>query len=121
MMAFQGEGKNWYACRKASSAANKDACIDWCNNHKPPCAGCYPNVGCGSGMTPMEHFTGPGDNWHACRKASSQSNKEACEIWCNEHKPQCRFCSKKNRCGLRYKRMKLFKGAGENWAACKAD
>ena len=119
MKSFTGEGKNWYACRKADSQANKAACETWCSQHTPICIGCSSSSGCGSGRTAMESFRGPGDNWFACRMASDQDNKVACQIWCNQHKPPCTGCSTKRFCGRGYERMKLFDGPGENWSACK--
>lgn len=122
--SWTGYGNNWYACGKSdygrASEGNRTACETWCRSNQPLCVECAASVGCGAGQTSMKAFQGEGKNWYACRKASSQANKEACQAWCDAHKPACRFCSEKDYCGRGYDRMELFKGPGENWAACRA-
>jgi hypothetical protein len=121
--SWTGFGDNWFACGKnawgEASEENKTECETWCKAHEPLCVGCSGSVGCGQHKTSMKMFGGEGKNWYACRKADSQSNKDACELWCNDHKPECEFCSTKDYCGYRYERMELFRGPGENWAACR--
>ncbi len=126
LKSWTGFGDNWKACGKshwgAHSEQNQAACEAYCEANKPQCVECRASVGCGAHQTAIKMFDGEGGkNWYACRHASSASNKEACEIWCNAHKPECVFCSKKDFCGLHYKRMELFRGPGENYAACKRD
>ena len=121
--SWTGYGTNWHACGKnqygRNSEKNMYECMDWCNEHKPPCVECQSKRGCGKGQTAMKTFGGKGENWYACRKASSQANKEACEIWCNDNKPRCAKCSDLPGCGIGYKRIESFKGPGKNWFACE--
>ncbi len=123
LKSWKGYGNNWHACGKNTygreSEKNKADCGDWCNNNKPPCEKCSTNKGCGKGLTAMKSWTGRGKNWHACRKASSASNHEACDLWCNENKPDCAKCSTHVGCGRGYKKIKSFKGRGDNWFACR--
>ncbi len=123
LKTWKGYGVNWHACGKnrygRNSEKNEEACIKWCKAHRPPCKKCLSKKGCGKGFTSMKTFGGKGENWFACRPASSQSNRDACEIWCNQHKPQCHHCSSKSGCGRHYKKIESFRGRGKNWFACE--
>jgi hypothetical protein len=123
LKSWKDYGTNWYACGKSSygqsSEKNQNDCNVWCSANDPPCEMCSTNKGCGRGYTSMRSWTGGGKNWHACRVASAQSNRQACEIWCNQHKPRCAKCSSKSGCGRGYDRIERFRGRGENWYACE--
>jgi len=67
----------------------------------------------------MKSLTGPGANYHACREASSASNRDACEIWCNNNRPTCVRCSTHVGCGTGQTAMNSFRGPGDNWFACR--
>lgn len=123
LKSWNGYGKNWHACGKSSygreSEENWNDCKVWCNANKPLCKECSTKKYCGSGMTSMRSWTGGGKNWHACREAGSQSNRAACDLWCNQHKPGCAMCSSKSGCGRGYEKIESFRGRGENWFACR--
>lgn len=103
-------------------STNEEACKKWCREHSE-CAKCTTLWGGGRGYEHLKSWTSRGKRWHACKKRpsreeASKSNKEACEKWCREHS-ECVKCSTMLWCGRRYKRLKRFKGRGENWSACK--
>ena len=124
LKSWDGYGTNWHACGKSSygmdSEKNQSDCNAWCSANHPPCEMCSTNKGCGSGYTVVKSWTGGGKNWHACRAASSQSNRDACDLWCNQNKPRCAMCSSSVGCGRGYKRIETFRGRGDNWFACTA-
>jgi hypothetical protein len=123
LKSWKGYGTNWHACGKSSygeeSEKNQLDCWKWCGENKPPCETCSTKKYCGSGYTLIRSWTGPGKNWHACRKAGSQSNREACDLWCSQNKPRCAKCSSKLGCGMGFERIETFRGRGENWYACR--
>ncbi len=49
---------------------------------------------------------------------SADINQEACLEWC-QHKSGCKQCSKLPGCGVGYKPLKKFTGAGPDWYACQ--
>ncbi len=49
---------------------NKQVCKKWCDQN-PECVRCDTKIGCGAGYKRIKSFTGPGRNWHACRKEVS--------------------------------------------------
>lgn len=72
LTTFGGKGKNWHACEKTDFKAHsdelKEKCLRWCEANKSRgCAFCDTKYYCGVGAEPMQHFTGRGKNWHACR------------------------------------------------------
>ena len=127
--SWTGYGDNWYACakretREEASKSNHAACDKWCDANKPECVKCSEKPDCGSGYKDIKSWTGHGDNWYACakretREEASKSNHDACEAWCNAHKPDCEFCSEKPDCGWHYKDINSWTGHGDNWYACK--
>ncbi len=69
--SWTGYGQNWYACaeteRQQAGDRHKAACEAWCQSHSQ-CATCSTLPGCGQGYSPIESWTGPGQNWYACKK-----------------------------------------------------
>jgi hypothetical protein len=123
LKSWKGYGTNWHACGKSGygkdSERNWNDCRVWCKANEPTCKECSTNRYCGKGLTTMRSWTGPGKNWHACRAAGSQSNRDACDLWCNQNKPRCAKCSSNSGCGRGYKKIENFRGRGENWFACR--
>ncbi len=98
---FRGRGGNWFACRSRASEhgeaseRNRLACEQWCED-RPDCEMCSAKRNCGPSYEAIEHFTGEGRNWHACRKKTyfdeaSERNKQSCEEWC-EARDNCVTC-----------------------------
>lgn len=128
--SFKSATKNWYACRQRdthrshASEANREACEQWCRNHTE-CVTCSTKVGCGKGYRHLKSWTGYGNNWHACAKRgpserdqASDANHQACQNWCNSHRPECIKCSTLKGCGTGFKNLKSWTGQGKNWHAC---
>jgi hypothetical protein len=128
--SFKSATKNWYACRQRdtdrsqASEANREACEQWCRN-RADCVTCSTQIGCGKGYRHLKSWTGYGNNWHACatrgpseRDQASDANHQACQNWCNSHRPECIKCSTLKGCGAGFKNLKSWTGRGENWHAC---
>lgn len=99
-------------------ADNKKLCNDWCNQNKELCQKCSDKTGCGIGYKSIVTFKLDGsDHWNACK--GDETNKEACEKWCNANKPQCVRCADHIGCDPGYVRLISFRGpGGKDWHAC---
>jgi len=128
--SFKSATKNWYACRQRgtdrsqASEANREACEQWCRS-RADCVTCSTKKGCGKGYRHLKIWTGYGNNWNACAKRgpsardqASDANHQACQNWCNSHRPECIKCSTLKGCGAGFKNLKSWTGRGENWHAC---
>lgn len=126
---FTGAGPNWYACaargtdRAQASEGNRRECEAWCHDNAG-CEMCSTQLGCGVGYERMKSFTGPGNNWHACRKRApsdfeqaSDEHQRECDEWCRSH-PECVKCSKLPGCGGGFYQLESWTGRGRNWFAC---
>ncbi len=129
LRTWRGRGSNIVACerrqyRDPASNRNREECEAWCRANKPECRKCSTLRNCGASLTNLRSWTGPGRNWHACRKKGTrreegQRNRVACRQWCNANKPRCRMCSTVPTCGPSHRRLKSFTGPGRNWYACR--
>ncbi len=60
-----------------------------------------------------------GTAWAGKWKDKSKQHEEACNAWCDEHKPDCDHCSTLGACGPGYDTIQSWTGYGKNWHACK--
>lgn len=60
-----------------------------------------------------------GPAWAGKWKRQSQEHEDACNQWCDNHKPECTHCSTLRDCGAGYDGIQSWTGYGKNWHACK--
>jgi hypothetical protein len=111
---FKGQGRDWFACRKKlshqeASERNRAECETWCRN-KENCEMCSTLRGCGPGFEALEHFTGYGENWHACEK---NKHGRDCDEYCRDDS----YCEQCVREGCRNLKIRSFGDVGD-WSAC---
>ena len=127
--AFNGPGKNWWACKQTGfrqrGEQNRIDCANWCRENRESggsCVMCSDRAGCGRGYTSKKSFNGPGKNWFACKvtKAVATSNKHKrwCESFC-ERNGICEKCSDRIGCGPGFSNIASFSHrGGDRWFAC---
>lgn len=118
--SWKGKGKDWYACGDYAyvSGMNRSKCADWCNQNAN-CTHCTRIPGCGTGYKKLKSFTGRGDNYYACEdRGGSEENHGRCQEYCWKDR-QCVSCSRYVGCGHGLEQIKVFRGKGKNWYACK--
>ncbi len=127
IQSWTGYGKNWHACKKRPSYTgagreNKEDCEAWCERNTD-CVRCRQVIRCRDGYTTLKTFGGRGKNYYACglkryKNAASNSHRDECFRWCEEHNDLCSNCRTISGCGANKVALKAWKGPGKNFYAC---
>lgn len=95
---------------------NQVACQKYCAEDTE-CSECRKSNFCRIKQEKIKTFSGPGNNYSACKPKKSE-NWEACQKFCKENY-KCSHCYPTMNCGVAFSRMKSFRGTGTNWYACE--
>lgn len=91
LVAFRGQGKDWYACRKRKD--RREDCLAWCAA-SDRCDRCSKDRDCGPGLTWLSSFDeGLGPSYYACGNTARlrERFRAECEAFCRSH-DDCSGC-----------------------------